>query len=97
MLRAIKSFRRELQEIGAQHARTLMPFCEWHDSIGPVHKEANHVPKAVSNHDPLPHWVRDMNYVRSQELQPLAVGYAQLQADYEWTLLSSSHLRGAHA
>ena len=35
----------------------------------PVHKGANHVPKAVSDHDPLPDWVRDVNYVRSHALQ----------------------------
>ena len=38
--------------------------------IGPVHKGANHVPKAVSDHDPLPDWVHELNYVRSQALQP---------------------------
>ena len=32
--------------------------------LGPVHKAANHVPKAVSDRDPLPDWVRDLNYVR---------------------------------
>ena len=36
---------------------------------GPVHKATNHVPKAVSDRDPLPDWVRDLNYVRSQALQ----------------------------
>ena len=37
---------------------------------GPGHKGANHVPKAVSDHDPLRDWVCDLNYVRSQALQP---------------------------
>ena len=37
---------------------------------GPVHKGANHVLKAVSDPDPLPDWVHDLNYVRSQALQP---------------------------
>ena len=45
-----------------------MRYISWH--IGPVHKGANHVPKAVSDHDPLPDWVRDLNYMRSQALQP---------------------------
>ena len=36
---------------------------------GPVHKGSNHVPKAISTHDPLPDWVRDLNNVRSQALQ----------------------------
>ena len=36
---------------------------------GPVHKGTNHVPKAVSDRDPLPDWVRDLNYVCSQALQ----------------------------
>ena len=36
---------------------------------GPVHNGANHVPKVISDHDPLPDWVRDLNYVRSQALQ----------------------------
>ena len=39
-------------------------------NIGPIHKGANHVPKAVSDHDPLHDWVRDLNNVRSQALQP---------------------------
>ena len=33
--------------------------------IGPVHKRANHVPKAVSDHDPHPDWVCDLNYTRA--------------------------------
>ena len=37
---------------------------------GPVHKGENHVPKSDSDHDPLPDWVCDLNYVRSQALQP---------------------------
>ena len=37
--------------------------------IRPVHKGTNHVPKAVSDRDPLPDWVRDLNYVRSHALQ----------------------------
>ena len=37
--------------------------------IGPVHKGTNHIPKAVSDHDPLPDWVPDLNYVRSHALQ----------------------------
>ena len=32
-------------------------------NIGPVHKGTNHVPKAVSDRDPLPDWVRDLNYM----------------------------------
>ena len=32
------------------------------DTNGPVHKGMNHVPKAVSDHDSLPDWVRDLNY-----------------------------------
>ena len=33
---------------------------------GPFHKGLNHVPKAVSDRNSLPDWVRDLNYVRSQ-------------------------------
>ena len=29
--------------------------------IGPVHKEANHVPKAVLDRDPIPDWVPFVN------------------------------------
>ena len=36
---------------------------------GPVHKGTNHVPKAVSNRDPLPDWVCDLNYMCSHALQ----------------------------
>ena len=46
--------------------------CNWNGVVyGPVHKGANHVPKAVSDRNPLPDWVRDLNYmyVRSQALQ----------------------------
>ena len=35
----------------------------------PVHEGANHVPKVVSDHDPLADWVHDLNYMRSQALQ----------------------------
>ena len=41
----------------------------WAREYGPVHKGTNHVPKAVSDCDPLPDWVRDLNYVRSHALQ----------------------------
>ena len=40
-----------------------------HRVFGPVHKGANHIPKAVSDRDLLPDWVRDLNYLRSQALQ----------------------------
>ena len=34
----------------------------WNRSVsGPVHKGTNHVPKAVSDRDPLPDWVCDLN------------------------------------
>ena len=36
---------------------------------GSIHKGANRVPKAVLDRNPLPDWVRDLNYVRSQVLQ----------------------------
>ena len=62
---------------------------------GLVHKGANHVLKAISDHDPLPAWLRALNYLCSQPLQRLAVGYAQLPADYERTLLSSAHFTSA--
>ena len=41
--------------------------CDW----GPVQKGTNRVPKAVLDRDPLPDWVRDLNYmyVRSHALQ----------------------------
>ena len=35
----------------------------------PVHEGANHVPKVVSDHDPLADWVHDLNYMHSQALQ----------------------------
>ena len=38
--------------------------------IGPAHKGTNHVLKAIADHDLLPDWVRDLNYVRSQTLPP---------------------------
>ena len=37
---------------------------------GPVHNGANHVPKAVSDHNLLPDLVRNLIYMRSQALQP---------------------------
>ena len=42
---------------------------EINNDNGPVHKGANHVPKAVSDRDPLRDWDRDLNYVRSHALQ----------------------------
>ena len=36
---------------------------------GCVHKGTNHVPKDVSDRDPLRDWDRDLNYVRSHALQ----------------------------
>ena len=38
--------------------------CVW----GSVKTGANQVPKAISDHDPLPDWVHDLIYVRSQPL-----------------------------
>ena len=40
-------------------------------NIGPVQcsQRKASCSKAVSNRDPLPDWVRDLNYVRSQALQ----------------------------
>ena len=37
-----------------------------HTHLGPVHKGVNHIPKAVSDRDPLPDWVCVLNCVRSQ-------------------------------
>ena len=53
--------------------------------IGPVKKGANHVPKEVSDHDPLSEWVRDLNYVRSQALRPPSrsrTGFAHCEVMY---------------
>ena len=45
--------------------------CSWlpEGDSGPVPKGANHILKAVSDHDPLRDRVRDMNYVRLQALR----------------------------
>ena len=47
--------------------RLVTLYIEQHS--GPVHKGMNHVPKAGLDRDPLPDWVRDLNYVRSHALQ----------------------------
>ena len=55
--------------IHAQWSITNIYFVIVMNVYGPVHNGANHIPKAVSDHDPLPDWVRDLNYVRSHALQ----------------------------
>ena len=77
----------------------------------PVHKETNHVPKAVSDRDPVPDWVRDLNYVHSQALQtPVPItnricevifcSYCAVCADWPRTRPMhgfSAHFQNAHA
>ena len=78
-------------------------------SYGPIHKGTNHVLKAISDHDPLPDWARDLNYVRSQALQMLcqsrtgsahceviSCSYCPVRAD--WPMHGfSAHFQNVHA
>ena len=71
-----------------------------------VHKGAHHIPKAVSDHGLLPDWVRDLNYVRSQALQPPSwsqTGFVYCQVIFcsycaDWPMHGfSAHFQTAHA
>ena len=80
-----------------------------HVDTGPVHKGTNHVPKAISDRDPLPDWVRDLTYVRSQALQTpsqsrtgsvhcevICCSYCAVRAN--WPMHGfSTHFQNAHA
>ena len=67
---------------------------------GPVHKGENHVPKSDSDHDPLPDWVCDLNYVCSQALQPPSrsqTGSAHCKVIFcfycaDWPGMASAHI-----
>ena len=39
---------------------------------GPVHKDTNHVLKTFSDRDPLPDWVRDLNYIHVRAFTSIA-------------------------
>ena len=73
--------------------------------IEPLQQGANHIPKAVSDRDPLPDWVRDLNYVHSQALElpsQSRTGSAHCEVIFcsycdDWPMQCfSAHLQNAH-
>ena len=74
--------------------------------LGPVHNGLDHIPKAISDCDLLPDWVRDLNYVHSQALQPPSqsrTGSAHCEVIFcsycpDWPMHGfSTHFQNAHA
>ena len=64
----------------------------WHDN-GPVHKGANHIPKAISDHDLLPDWVCDLNCVCSQALQTANCRLRTIASGLRADFASSAHFQ----